>query len=259
VKEMTVKTVSVAPGVELDIEEFTKDESDLFDRDFDKLVACYTKYSINQQGKHVIMDLFMENKDVFKLIGQAAKKAIQPSAGVFQGMRALTGFGMQLIRPSHITPDVQGGAQTPTFDAVTAGALNEWQGLYHNGAIGSAQTSPGNGWNATPLYLRKELAIGIVGVMELDASPKIEEVQFEVNGKPLPVFNMLTQIRGTDMQLFRFPVVEYLKPAVQYRSQAKFGVAAGATTCPVPLGITFVTSDWMRQPLVANRPATVAP
>ena len=257
---MAVKTVSVAPGVELDIEEFTKDEQGVFDRDFDKLVAHYTKFSVKADGKHVIMDLFNENKDVFALIGQAAKKSIQPSAGVFQGLRAMTGFGMQMIRPGHLTPNAQGGgANTPTFDASTLGAINEWQGLYHNGVIGSAQVAPGQGWNATPLYLRKELAVGIVGIMELDPSPKIEEVQFEVNGKPLPVFNMLTQMRGTDMQIFRFPVVEYLKPAVQYRSQAKFSVAAGGTSCPVPLGITFVISDWMRQTLVPNRPSTTAP
>ena len=253
---MAVKTVSVAPGVELDIEEFTKDEQGVFDRDFDKLVAHYTKFSVKADGKHVIMDLFNENKDVFALIGQAAKKSIQPSAGVFQGLRAMTGFGMRMIRPQDLVPTAQGGVGTPTFDAVTAGAINTWQGLYHNGVIGAA-----GGWNATPLYLRKELAVGIVGMMELDPSPKIEEVQFEVNGKPLPVFNMLTQMRGTDMQIFRFPVVEYLKPAVQYRSQAKFSVALGGTTCPVPLGITFVISDWMRQatPPAGNQPSTAAP
>ena len=247
---MTVQTVNVAPGVELDIEEFTKSEADIFDRDFDKLAAHYTRFSVNKEDKHIIADLLMENKEVFKLIGQAAKKSIQPSAGVFQGMRAMTGFGMSAIRPGYITPDAQGGAGTPTFDTIFAGAINTFTGLYHNGAIGAA-------YNATPLYLRKELALGICGLMELDASPKAEEFQFEVNGKPIPVYDGLTQMRGSDMQLFRFPAVEYLKPAVQYRSAVKFG-ALGTSTL-VPIGVAFVISDWMRQQVVPNRPATTAP
>jgi len=258
---MAVKTIELAPGMEIDIEEFTKAENEIFDRDYTKLIAHYTRFCVDKDSKHVIFDALTETKDVFRLIGQAAKKAIQPSAGVFQGMRALTGFGMTMIRPAHITPNVQGSPPAaqfqPTFDATCLGNANEWMGLYHNGVIGSANVAAGQGWNGTPLYLRKELALGIVGVMELDPTSKIEEVQFEINGKPLPVYNMLTQMRGTDVQFFRFPTAEYLKPAVQYRSHAKYG--AVGTTCPVPVGVAFVISDWLRQPLVPNRPAVTAP
>ncbi len=183
---------------------------------------------------------------MFRVLGQAAKYDIQPSAGVFQGQRATTGFGFGMIRPDYLVPTAQGR----TYDATFLGAANSWNGLYHNGVIGAA-------WNATPLYLRKELALGVLGLLEMGADNIIEEMQWEINGKPLPVFDMVRQMVSADLRAFRMPQVEYLKPAIQYRSQAKFAAAAGDTKM-APLGLAFVTSDYLRN-TVPTQPSIVAP
>jgi len=245
------QTVDIAPGVQLEVTEFTDPENKIFDADYEKLIAMYTRYSVDSKDKHMIADAFNDTKEVFRVIAEASKQAIQPSAGVFQGMRAMTGFGMTKIRPGHIVPNAQGGAGTPTFDVALATLTkDEWYGLYHNGAIGAA-------YNTTPLYLRKELSVAILGMMEVGPNVMADEIEFEINGKPLPIYNMLESMRGTDMQFFRFPSVEYIKPAVQYRSQFKTNAVAG-NMCLVPVGIAFVTSDFMRQTKV-TQPSTTAP
>jgi len=239
--------MDIAPGVQLEVTEFTDAENKIFDADYEKLIAMYTRYSVNSKDSHIIADAFNDTKEVFRVIAEASKQAIQPSAGVFQGMRAMTGFGMTKIRPGFMLPAAQGYS----FDvALAALTKDNWYGLYHNGAIGAA-------YNATPLYLRKELSIAILGMMELGPNVMADELQFEINGKPLPVYNMLEAMRGTDMQFFRFPSVEYIKPAVQFRSQFKTNAISG-NMCLVPVGIAFVTSDFMRQ-TAPTQPSTTAP
>jgi hypothetical protein len=242
------KTIDVSPGVQLDIEAFTSDEKETFERDYAKVIAMYTKFCLNKEGKHVIADAFEEAKDAYFLLAQAAKKAILPSAGVFGGMRAMTGFGMRQIRPVDLLENATGGV---SFDTAVAGLTKDnWYGWIHHAAIGAA-------YNATPLYLRKELAVGMLGVLDVSGAPLIEELQLEIGGKPLPVYNMLAQMRGADFPFFRFPVVEYIKPATQYRIQGRFAAVAGNVAL-IPVGITFVTADFMRQTL-PTQPTTAAP
>ena len=241
------KMVQVAPGVEMTITVFTPDEMTKFDTDYPKVISHFTQGSVAPDKRHVISDWFDETVEVYKLIGQACKNDISPNAGVFQGMRATTGFGFSMIRPDYLVPIAQGR----TYDAtVVALVANNWYGLYHNAAIGAA-------YNAVPLYLRKELGIGIVGMLEIGADNIIEEMQWEINGKPLPVFDMVRQMVGSDFRAFRYPSVEYLKPAIQYRSQAKFAAAAGDTKM-TPLGLVFATSDYLRN-TVPVQPTIVAP
>jgi len=241
------ETIEVAPGVELEITNFTPEENKIFDAEFSKLVTLYTKLSTTPSGKHAIYDLFLGTKEAFRVIAQAAKREIQPAAGVFNGMRALTGFGWRLIRPDDILPAAQGRTWDKSVSGLTP---NDWYGLYHNGAIGDA-------YNVNPLYLRKEIAIGIVGFMDLNNNAIITQIKWEIDSKELPVYNMEFQMRGTDLPIFRMPKVEYLRPAKQYRCQAKFTKASGDVAL-VPLGITFVKSDWLRL-IEPTQPSTTAP
>jgi len=241
------QALQVAPGVEIELVNFTPEENKRFDLDYPKVTAVYDQNSVRADQKHIIADWFDETIETYRLLAQACKHDIQPSAGMFQGQRATTGFGFRMIRPDDIVPTAQGR----TFDATVAGlTANSWYGLYHNGAIGAA-------YNATALYLRKELGIGMVGTQEMGADSIIEETQFEINGKPLPVFNCERQFVGSGWRVFRFPQVEYFKPAIQYRSQAKFAAADGATK-HVPVGLTFVTSDYDRN-TTPTQPSTTAP
>jgi hypothetical protein len=180
-----------------------------------------------------------------------------------------------MIRPDYLVPAAQGRTYNVALNGLVA---QGWYGLYHNAAIGAA-------YNATALYLRKELGIGMIGIEELNPDPMMDEVQLEINGKPLPVFNMLLQVGrakrpGTvaafgaatdsihseppsrDIKMFRFPSVEYFKPAIQYRSQFKTN-AAGVTgvygeICPAAVGLAFVTSDYLRN-TAPTQPTTAAP
>jgi hypothetical protein len=242
------KSIEVSPGVELDIEEFTAAEKAIFDHDYASVVAMYTKFTADKEGKHVIADAFEDAKDAYFLVAQATKKAILPAAGIFQGQRALTGFGMRMIRPDDL---VSSSFSTRTFDyAVSSLTKDAWYGWIHNAA-------PGAAFNATPLYSRKEMGIGILGVLDVSGAPLIEEIQFELAGKMFPVYNMVAQMRGADLPFFKFPVVEYIKPATQYRIAAKFAATAGNLAL-IPMGITFVTADFMRQQ-APTIPTTSAP
>ena len=269
------QTLEVSPGVEVEITQFTPDENKRFDVDYPKVTAVYTKNSVRGDGKHIISDWFDDTVETYRLLGQACKHDIQPSAGVFQGQRAMTGFGFRMIKPGDVAIATQ-----LTFKSIQlpAGGALSWNGYLHNANINVA-------YNATPLYLRKELGIGWLGVRELE-DPMFEEIQLELNGKPTPVYNMLQQMgRSTrpataiaygaaldtwnqgstgeqDLKSFRFPSVEYMKPAIQYRSQVK-AAAAGLTTVwginhMTPLGLTFATSDIMRN-IAQTRPTTAAP
>jgi hypothetical protein len=120
---------------------------------------------------------------------------------------------------------------------------------------------------------------------ELKHDPIADEMQIELNGKPLPVWNMLLQMGRAkkprtvaafvgcltgiqsapptrDLKVFRFPSVEYLKPAIQYRSQFKANatgvVGVQGDGCLCPLGIAFVTSEFLRR-TAPTAPTTVAP
>lgn len=270
------QAIEVAPGIEMAITNFTPDENAKFNQDYPRLTAVYTRNSVSADKKHVISDWYDESLEVMRLVGQACKNDIQPSAGVFQGMRAQTGFGFGLIRPDYICSNVQGRS----FDVALTGTAASWYGLYHNAAIGAA-------YNATPIYLRKELGIGWLGLVDYQHDTMAEEVQLEINGKPLPVWTMLHQMGravrpptatayGTnanatdtwnqgpnpDLRVFRFPAVEYLKPAIQYRSQFKLSAAGLANvwgrSCIAAVGIAFVTSDYLRN-TVPTQPTLLAP
>ena len=229
------KTIVLSPGVELDIIEWSKEEHAVFERDFPKLVSMYTKYSTDNAGKHLLSEILTKYKGVFALLGQAAKNELDPAAGQFNGMNAMSGYGMTMIRPGYLFPAAQGY----TFDRALAGLTKDnWYGWSHNAVIGAA-------YNDDPLYHRKEMWTSIVAFMELGTLPIAEEFQWELDSKSLPVWNMVNQMRGMDIALFEFPQVINLRPAMQYRSRFKSGVVAGNMAMSA-LGVSFVKADWLR-------------
>lgn len=279
------KTITIAPGVEINIKTWSKYENDVFDHDYPKLVEQYSnqiqtimQYRYNPAATrfidieilerinrmvHPITSMFMEPavKEAFRTVGQAAKNDISPEAGQFEGMNAITNYGMQIIRPDYLVPTAQGR----TFAVTTAGlTANSWYGLWHNGAIGAA-------YNATPLYLRKELALGVAGVIELTDLVSAEEVQFEIDTKQRPIYNLILSRIGDgkadiaatsvgpkgDLKMSRFPQVEYIQPAKQYRSQFKTNTT-GRAMCVVPLGIVFAKASFLRA-TAPTQPSTTAP
>lgn len=241
---MGVQTLSVAPGVQLTLERFTPDEKARFDNDFEAFGNFYTKYSSGAQG-HAIRDIFNKYKEQFFLFAQAAKNDIEAS-GVFQGINATNGFGMQAIRPDYLVPT----AQDRTYKAALSGlTAYDWYGLYHNAAIGGA-------YNTTSLYLRKELAVAIAGFVEL-ANPIADAVRFEINGKQLPVWRMEEALKAGDLRIYEAPQVIYLAPRKQYRSEFKTNMAAGNMNL-APIGVAYVSADYMRT-TEPTAPSTSAP
>lgn len=241
------RAVNIGSGRSIQVLDFSDEENEVFERDFPKVCNLPTRYSLDREARHMLSDILLKNKDNFKLIAQAAKYALEPSAGQFGGMHAMQDYGMSLIRPDHVCVAAQGR----TFDvALAALTKDNWYGYLHNAAIGGA-------YNATPLYLRKEVMVGIVGFMELGAIPCAEELQFELSGKALPIYNMVSQMRGCDLPIFELAQPLVIKPAQQYRSAFKTAVVAGNMAL-MPLGLSFATADFMRtqQP---TQPSTTAP
>jgi len=229
---MTVQTLAVAPGVQLNIEKFTSEETSRFENDFRALGNMFSKYSIGENG-HAIRDLLDKYKAQFYLFAQAAKNDIE-SAGVFQGINATNGFGMQTIRPDYLCPSEQDRSYKAALSGLTA---NDWYGYLHHAAIGGS-------YNASPLYLRKELAVAICGFVELQ-NPCADALRWELNGKQLPVWRIEEAMKGGDMRIYEAPQTIYLAPRKQYRSEFKANVVAGNMNL-VPVGVSFVTADFMR-------------
>jgi len=226
-----------------DVVDLGPEGNEIFDDDYEALVSHYTKYTSDPGNLEKIL---MGYKRGMKQLAMKAKLEIQPAAGGFYGMNAMTGFGMQMIRPDHLVPAAQGR----TFDANLSGlTANSWYGYLHNGAIGAA-------YDPTPLYLRKELGVAIAGFVNT-GDAIVDELQFEIRGKPLPVWNMLTQMRGADDNIFLLPKVLWLDPAIQYRSQFKINSTGGSMSL-IPIGITFARAEWM-QGTAITQPSTTAP
>lgn len=248
------QTIQVSPGIQLNVSAFTTEEKQRFDSDLDTIANIYTQYSVDPTGRHVIADLFRKFKPQLQLFAEAAKNDLD-NAGVFQGVNATNGFGMTWIRPDFLVPTAQGR----TFDYNTGATgfnLNRdtWYGLYHDGAVGVAYSDA--------LYLRREVAVAVIGFIGLPQPDAVEvhaatasvydlidEVQWEINGKPLPIWNMAPQMRATDLKIYEAPMALYLEPAKQYRCQAKFngaGNVAAMWGSLWPVGVAFVTADVMR-------------
>jgi len=233
-------------GVGFNTKDLTAEENQIFDEQFPKLVALFTKYSVNGDIQHKITDILMSKKEEFRFLASVAKAEIEPNPGAFEGMTPISGFGFTLIRPDFIVVAAQGR----TFDRAVSGLTKDnWYGLYHNGAIGAAYATQS-------LYLRKEMLLGIAGHHEL-GNPVIEEIQWEIESRPKSIFNMVEHMRGTDLPMFEYPKVIPLRPAKTYRCQAKFAAVA-ANVAPMPIGIAFVSAEWMRT-TTPTQPSTTAP
>lgn len=238
-------TIQVSPGVQLNVSAFTDEEKARFEADLDTIANIYTRYSVQPDGKHVIADLFKKFKPQLQLFAEAAKNDLD-NAGVFGGVNARNGFGMQEIRPDHIFFTSWSAGRT--WDCTSGAAANTWYGHIHGAT--TITTDAGD------IYMRKEQAVCIIGFMEV-LNPVIEEVQWTINGVTMPVWNMAKEMRGSDLHIYEFPIALYLEPRMAFRMQSK-GNAATTAFCLIPIGISFVTADIMRtqQPTLntASRP-----
>lgn len=248
------ETIAVAPGVQLAVSAFSDEERQRFLNDYGVLGNMFTRFNYDPAARHAIRDIYDKYRDQFYLFAQAAKNDID-GAGTFQGINATSGFGMRVPRPDDLVPI----AQTRTFEGASNGVALAWSGLWHDGAISAA-------YGASPLYMRRQVAVAIAGFMEnwpdttTDRSP-LEEMQWEVNGKPLPVWNLQHSFGpGGDLKIFEAPQVMYLKPRQSYRSQYKTGNALVGTDFEVlPIGISFVTADVMRMVNTQEQPTNTPP
>lgn len=228
---MTVQTIAVAPGTQLNIEAFTPEETKRFQSDYATMGNIFSR-NFGNTG-HAIRDLLDKYRDQMFLFAQAAKNDLE-GGGVYQGINAMNGFGMGDIRPDFLCPTEQDRTFEVTLAALTA---SDWYGYLHHAAIGGA-------YNASPLYLRKEVAVAICGFIEL-ANPFADEMMWEINGKQLPVWNMETPMKAGEPRIFECPQVMYLAPRKQYRSRFRTNTAAG-NMCLRPIGVAFPTADYMR-------------
>lgn len=240
--------VAIRVGKEtMNVDPFTQDELDVFNKEFPELISMYTKYSGNQQDGHAIMDVLWNMKQSILEFGMLCKREIEPAAGEFEGMNPKSGFGFTLIRPDYLFDSTQGRTWDQAVSGLTA---NNWYTLYSTTAIGGAYTA------STNLYLRKELGVCIAGHLEL-ANPLIEEVRWEIDGDIQLVLNMLPQMRATDLKLYAYNELLQLRPSKQFGAQAKFAAVAG-NVCPMALGVAFVNKDYMKN-TAPTQPAETAP
>lgn len=225
--------VELPTGLSIEVERYTAEESKIFDRDIRRIAESFSSY-VPPESRDAISYTFEQDIPTLKLIGQMAKKDII-GGGVFNGAFATTGHGVQQIRPDYLVPSAQGRTFYASLSGLTA---DSWYGLWHNGAIGAA-------YDNDPLYVRKWLEIAITGFLDVSPAPLAEEIQFEINGKPEPIFNMEYQQLGSSARLFHLPKPIVLKPYLQFRSQFKIN-ATGGDFKLLPLGVAFVKAEYMR-------------
>ena len=238
-------TTSITIGrSQWDVEIPTDREIELLKAHLPKITAVFSKYA--PDGQTAIGKIVQEDFPVYATALGLAKKMIE-NAVSFNGAYPTTGFGIQAIRPDYMVPSAQGR----TFKKdVTGLTEDEWYGLWHNGAIGDS-------YNATPLYLRKELEVVISGLLDISASPIVDEVQFEVNGDTKAVMPVEQQFNGSDLRLYKFAEPMIIPPAITYRSRFKTNAASGTVNL-LPVGVAFVKSEFMKNP-TPTQPSTTAP
>ena len=234
-------------------EPLTAKENEIFEREF-PIITSALSFNVSQKLRligakpdeilwHGINDWFQYYKETIRAAVQIAKASLQPKAGAFQGMDASTGFGWMITLPDHLVPTAQGRV----WEATPGGT--GWRGYIHNGAIGDA-------YNASPLYMRKATLVVVCGHVDYSGVAHAQRVQYELNGKLLPVANLEYgfQLGSLPISMLGVPVI--FKPAVQYRSRAYFKTTDAQALAP--LAITFATADWLRSP-DPTQPSTTAP
>jgi hypothetical protein len=102
----------------------------------------------------------------------------------------------------------------------------------------------------------------VIGMGSFHPSPKIETVQFTIDGKPRPVL-ILQQIRKSALTADGLNVKEFdnayiLKKATTVLGQIVVTTAQGATVSDIPflIGASFIQEAMLRQQLSANIPGT---
>lgn len=243
--EMTVRT---GTGKLMNAKALTPEEVAIFEREYPIIMrpfSSYTKGDANMNMQNAWYDL-PEVKAAVKLACENAKADLQPSAGIFGGMNATSGFGWTPIYADLLVPTAQGR----TYETTIAVTAHNWYGLYHNAAIGAA-------YNASPLYLRKEVAVMMLGLIELSGNPIAEGFQIELNSQPQAIQHLNYHMLGGDLPMYFFSEPYYLKPSQFYRSHFQSAVAA-ATFNLQPIGVAFQTAPFMMS--TANtQPSVTAP
>jgi len=176
------------------------------------------------------------------MCAQVAKHEIE-GAGSFGGMSARCGFGMQSIRPGHIAPHLFGGSFASNLAGQTPG---NWYGLWHSGGSGDA-------YNANPLFMRREFCPVIIGFY--DAGGMVDEIQFELDGYPYPIYDVSSV--HTSIPFYELNTPIFIRPRVQYRFRMKLNSGAGYFDFR-PIGLTFATASVMRN-TNPTPPSVVAP
>jgi len=234
--------------------ELTKEEIEIFEKEWPRLTSLWLKELnvgrpvLGKTSYHLVNEWFEPYKDQFLELCAMAKAQITPSAGKFEGVHARTGFGWRITKIEDITPLAAG--TTWRVNVTTSG----WRGHLHNGAIGAACTS------TDYLYLRKDVAVGIVGLADFSGACTATDYKYVVNEIPSEVIDLEYSFLG-DLPLYDFGKVIYLRPAVRYNSKAYFSNTGYQELRP--LGISFIKAEKLTDDSVKStesaRPMNTAP
>lgn len=244
---MVEMTIESGEG-QIKVQSFTPGEQAIFDREYNILTRLWANNFKSQDGA-ALFDTYFNSKGVRDAVltaAQACKAQLQPSSGPFEGVNATSGYGWRPIRADTLVPTAQGR----TFEATLSGTAHNYYGLFHNGTVGAA-------YNATPLYLRKEVGVIICGFIELTGNPLVEAVQFELNTRPLSIHTLNFHMLGGDKPVYFLPTPYFLKPAGRYRSQFQQAATSGSIHF-YPIGFEFPTAEFMLS-TAPTEPATTAP
>jgi hypothetical protein len=235
-------------GRQLTMRDWTQDEIDAFERDFYSMISQYSKYvDIDESARHVIADIYYNNKEQIMEFGQLCGQEISPNPGAFGGMVGRGGYVMRQIRPDDILETTQGRTFDYDLSSLTA---NNWYAVLDDAAIGGTVTAA--------IYMRKFLGTLILGVADMGGNPLFDELQWlELEGSKLPIDNMHCPMRFTDLSLYEFPAPIWLRPEKKYQCSGKVNATAGVGTLSF-IGVTFIRYEQSleQQP---SQPATTPP
>ena len=124
---------------------------------------------------------------------------------------------------------------TPDFTTATP------QNWIHSGTIAG-------GTAGRPIKIGENAVHIILGIGNLHPSPKVESVQFTIDGKERPIYNVGTKLKTSGLQIKEFDTSLLLKQGSTFNAKVVISDAFGTTVTDYPylIGVSFINEAQLR-------------
>jgi len=202
----------------------------LDDAELEKFGLSFDRQFVLAIKEREVVDILNRHRAEILMGAMVAKKQL---AKAFDGERPEAGkFGMTQIRAGWIGV----GDDWDDVSAFTGGALQNW--------IHSGTTIMGSGTAGHAVRIGKEAVHVVVAIGDLHPDPKIEAMQFTLDGKPKPGVFTRYQFSGSDLKIKELDTAFIFKRGTTVLAQV-FQKQTG-DSWPFLLGASFLPENILR-------------